>query len=192
MRYDEVGPANGHAHRIDVLAHTLRELALQGALPDPQPWEPDGADQDPLSPESLGAQTSRLLKLIERARDQKDVSLLHSLRRELLLTRWALVRSRPAGSRGAAEKRAVPRASLGGENRVSGELEAKMVLGGGAKRPQRPLQDESAVRKAECNDPVLDVFRLQPPKAARRRHPVDAKGEPMSVAIQNPEPQDIG
>ena len=128
MNYDEDWPADGHAHRIGVLAHTLRELAVQAVFPDPQPWEPHEADQDPLSPESLGAQTSRLLTLIERARDQKDVSLLHSLRRELLLTRWALVKSR-----------------LGGENRVSGELEAKVVLGGGAKRHQLPLQDESAI-----------------------------------------------
>ncbi|OLC32013.1 MAG: hypothetical protein AUH31_01560 [Armatimonadetes bacterium 13_1_40CM_64_14] len=91
---------------MDVLAHTLREMAVQVVLPDPQAWGPDDVDQDPLSPESLGAQTSRLLKLIERAKDQKDVSLVHSLRRELLLTRWALVKSHRASSRGAAEKRA--------------------------------------------------------------------------------------
>lgn len=99
-------PRAGDAHGTDVLTHILREMALQVALPDPQSWGPEEVDQDPLSPESLGAQTSRLLKLIERARDEKDVSLLHSLRRELLLTRWALVKSRPVRSRGAAEKRA--------------------------------------------------------------------------------------
>jgi hypothetical protein len=96
----------GHAHRMDVLAHTLREMAVQVVLPDPQARGPDDVDQDPLSPESLLAQTSRLLKLIKRAKDQKDVSLLHSLRRELLLTRWALVKSHQASSRDAAEKRA--------------------------------------------------------------------------------------
>ena len=108
MSHDEDWPADspGHAHRMDVLAHTLREMAVQVVLPDPHPWGPDEVDQDPLSPESLGAQTSRLLKLIERAKDQEDISLLHSLRRELLLTRWALVKSHPAYSRGAAEKRA--------------------------------------------------------------------------------------
>jgi hypothetical protein len=107
VSHDEDWPADspGHAHRMDVLAHTLREMAVQVVLPDLPPWGPDEVDQDPLSPESLGAQTSRLLKLIERAKDRKDDSLLHSLRRELLLTRWALVKSHPAPSRGAAEKR---------------------------------------------------------------------------------------
>lgn len=101
MSHDEDWPADGlgHAHPMDVLAHTLREMGMQVALPDPQAWGPDDLDQDPLSPESLDAQTSRLLKLIERAKDQKDVSLQHSLRRELLLTRWALVRSHPVPSR---------------------------------------------------------------------------------------------
>jgi len=108
VSHDEDWPADspGHAHRMDVLAHTLREMAVQVVLPDPHPWGPDEVDQDPLSPESLGAQTSRLLKLIERAKDQKDNSLLHSLRRELLLTRWALVKVTPGALGGAAEKRA--------------------------------------------------------------------------------------
>lgn len=97
MRPIEDWPADapGHAHRLDVLARTFREMALQIVLPDPQPWGADEVDPDPLSPESLSAQTSRLVTLIERARDQKDLSLVHSLRRELLLTRWTLVKSRP-------------------------------------------------------------------------------------------------
>ncbi len=99
----------GHAHRIDVLARTLREMELQVAPPDLQPWEGDEEDQDPLSLESLGAQTRRLMLLIERAREQNDILLLHSLRRELLLTRWAFVRSRSARARGTTEKQAVPR-----------------------------------------------------------------------------------
>ncbi|HEX4841830.1 MAG TPA: hypothetical protein VFV60_06650 [bacterium] len=99
----------GHAHRIDVLARTLREMTLQVVLPDPQPWESDEIDQDPLSLESLGTQTRRLVLLIERAREQKDGSLLHSLRRELLLTRWALVKLHSARARGTANKRAVLR-----------------------------------------------------------------------------------
>jgi hypothetical protein len=110
VSYDEKWPADGHARRIDVLTHTLRDLAAQVRFPDPQIWDRDEGDLDPLSPEGLAAQTGRLLKLIERARDHNDASLLHSLRRELLLTRWALVKSRSAHSRGAAEKRAVPRA----------------------------------------------------------------------------------
>ncbi len=152
MSYDEDWPADtlhaGYAHHMDVLARTLREIAVQVVLPDPQSWDPDEFDQGPLSPESLGAQTNRLLTLIERAKDQKDVSLLHSLRRELLLTRCALVKSRPARSRGAPEDRGSARRSdqnLGGDNRPSGELDAKPVLGDRAKRPQRPLQHESAV-----------------------------------------------
>ena len=111
MSYGEDWAAGGvgHAHRIDVLARALREMTAQVVLPDPQPRESDEVDQDPLSPESLGAQTRRLLVLIERARDQNDVSLLHSLRRELLLTRWALAKLPPSPSRAAAEKQAVPR-----------------------------------------------------------------------------------
>ncbi len=113
MSHDETWPANipraGHAHRIDILARTLREMDVQVALPDPQPWEGDEEDQDPLSLESLGAQTRRLVLLIERAREQKDVLLVHSLRRELLLTRWALVKSHSARARGTTEKQAVPR-----------------------------------------------------------------------------------
>lgn len=108
--WPEDGP--GHAHRMDVLAHTLREIAVQVVLPDPQTWGPDEVDQDPLSPESLGAQTSRLLNLIERAKDQNDTSLLHSLRRELLLTRWALAKSHPVPSRDAARKRAAPESGV--------------------------------------------------------------------------------
>jgi hypothetical protein len=86
--------APGHAHHLDVLVRTFREIALQIVLPDPHPWGADEVDPDPLSPESLSAQTSRLVTLIERARDQKDFALVHSLRRELLLTRWTLVQSR--------------------------------------------------------------------------------------------------
>ncbi len=107
MSRSEDWPADApvHAHRADVLARIFREMALQVVLPDPQPWGSDEVDPDPLSPESLAAQTSRLLTLIECARDQNDLSLLHSLRRELLLTRWALVKSRQVRSRGAAGKR---------------------------------------------------------------------------------------
>ena len=112
MNHDENWPADapraGHAHRIDVLTQTLREMAVQVVLSDPQPWGPEEVDQDPLSPEGLGAHTRRLLKLIEASRTQKDVSLLYSLRRELLLTRWALVKLRPVRSQGAAEKQAAP------------------------------------------------------------------------------------
>jgi hypothetical protein len=108
VSHGEDWPADGpgHAHRIDVLAQTLREMAVQVVLPDPQPWDAEEGDLDPLSPESLSAQTSRLVKLIERARDHNDPSLLHSLRRELVLTRWAFVKSRQTHSEAAAENRA--------------------------------------------------------------------------------------
>jgi hypothetical protein len=104
MRHDEAWPAAapsaGRAQRMDVLARILREIAPQVGLPDAEPWVVEAADQDPLSPESLVAQTDRLTRLIERAKGQKDASLLRSLRRELLLTRWALVKSCAVSSRG--------------------------------------------------------------------------------------------
>jgi hypothetical protein len=113
--------APGHGHRLDVLARTFREIALQIVLPDPHPWGADEVDPDPLSPESLSAQTSRLVTLIERARDQKDFALVHSLRRELLLTRWTLVKSRPVrkGSRRDASDQRVRFQHPAGTHEVS-------------------------------------------------------------------------
>ena len=53
---------------------------------------------DPLSPAELAAQTRRLCQLIARAKRGTDLALLRSLRRELLVTRWAFVKAtRTAG-----------------------------------------------------------------------------------------------
>ncbi len=142
MSHDEDWPADGpgHAHYVDVLAHTLREMAVPVVLPDPQTWGPDDVDQDPLSPESLGAQTGRLLKLIKRAKDQKDVSLLHSLRRELLLTRWALVKVTP----GALAGRGREASGLSGQDSRRDSSDQRVGLqhpAGGPKRarPASPI-----------------------------------------------------
>ena len=48
---------------------------------------------DPLSPGELAAQTHRLCQLIARAKRGTDLALLRSLRRELLVTRWAFVKA---------------------------------------------------------------------------------------------------
>lgn len=48
---------------------------------------------DPLSPTELAAQTWRLRRLIARAKRRADPVLLRSLRRELLVTRWAFVKA---------------------------------------------------------------------------------------------------
>ena len=47
--------------------------------------------EDPLSPVELNAQTRRICRLIARAKRGTDLALLRSLRRELLVTRWAFV-----------------------------------------------------------------------------------------------------
>lgn len=51
---------------------------------------------DPLSPAELAAQTRRLRRLIRRAKRQADTALLRSLRRELVVTRWAFVKATSA------------------------------------------------------------------------------------------------
>lgn len=76
-----------------MLTEVLREIQPDYLLPDPEQLTVEAGDQDPLSPESLAGQTERLIKLIQRAREVEDVTLVRSLRRELLLTRWALVKS---------------------------------------------------------------------------------------------------
>lgn len=76
-----------------MLPEVLREIRPEYLLPDPEQVAVEVPDQDPLSPESLADQTERLIKLIQRAREGADPTLVRSLRRELLLTRWALVKS---------------------------------------------------------------------------------------------------
>lgn len=76
-----------------MLTEVLREIQPDYLLPDPEQLSVEAVDQDPLSPESLAGQTERLIKLIQRAREVEDATLVRSLRRELLLTRWALVKS---------------------------------------------------------------------------------------------------
>ncbi len=49
--------------------------------------------EDPLSPAELAIQTRRLCRLIVRAERRADAALLRSLRRELLVTRWAFVKA---------------------------------------------------------------------------------------------------
>ena len=48
---------------------------------------------DPLSPAEHAALTRRLCRLIARAKRGTDLALLRSLRRELLVTRWAFVKA---------------------------------------------------------------------------------------------------
>lgn len=144
MSHDETWPADipraGHAHRIDVLARTLREMDVQVALPDPQPWEGDEEDQDPLSLESLGAQTRRLVLLIERAREQKDALLVYSLRRELLLTRWALVKSHSARARARPRNRRCRVGKILGAPGLIRELGSNTTAGGPrGVQPPRPM-----------------------------------------------------
>lgn len=76
-----------------MLTEVLREIQPDYLLPDPEQLSVEAVDQDPLSPESLAGQTERLIKLIQRAREVEDATLVRSLRRELLVTRWALVKS---------------------------------------------------------------------------------------------------
>lgn len=71
----------------------LKVIQPDYLLPDPEQLAVEVAEQDPLCPESLADQTARIVKLIGRARDAGDATLLRSLRRELLLTRWALAKS---------------------------------------------------------------------------------------------------
>jgi len=77
----------------DALTQVLREVAATALLPDPERLSPESADQDPLSAEGLVLQTDRLVVLIRRAKGQEDSTLLRSLRRELLVTRYALAQS---------------------------------------------------------------------------------------------------
>ncbi len=49
--------------------------------------------EDPLSPAELVAHTRRLCQLLARAKRRADPVLLRSLRRELLVTRWAFVKA---------------------------------------------------------------------------------------------------
>lgn len=63
-------------------------------IPLPETSEPLTEEiADPLSPTELAAQTRRLRRLIRRAKRQGDTVLLHSLRRELVATRWAFVKA---------------------------------------------------------------------------------------------------
>lgn len=92
-----------------MLTDVLREIQPDYLVPDPEQLSVEAVDQDPLSPESLAGQTERLIKLIQRAREVEDATLVRSLRRELLLTRWALVKS--IGSNGHFAMRQRPRRS---------------------------------------------------------------------------------
>lgn len=82
-----------------MLSEIRQQIHLDYILRDPEEGAIEEADQDPLSHGSLVAQTERLCRLIERAKEHDDVVLLRSLRHELLLTRWALVKSNGGGRR---------------------------------------------------------------------------------------------
>jgi len=71
-------------------------IALSAAnldIPLPESSELDDEIEDPLAPAELAAHTRRLCRLIARARRRGDPVLLRSLRRELLITRWAFVKA---------------------------------------------------------------------------------------------------
>lgn len=92
--------SSSHAYRRDVLTHLLRDITPSITLTDPEPLTTESIGCDPLSPDSLIAQTNRLLQLIQRTKESGDLVLLRSLRRELLITRWALVSARHEPSLG--------------------------------------------------------------------------------------------
>lgn len=75
------------------LTEVLKELQHAALLRDSDGLAVEVPDLDPLSPQGLGDQTQRLIRLIKHAREADDAVLARSLRRELLLTRWAMVRS---------------------------------------------------------------------------------------------------
>lgn len=74
-------------NREPVVAALVQLSTLSGPIP-----------LDPLSVAGMEAQTARLVDLIRHARGEGDPTLIRSLRRELLVVRHALVRTRREGA----------------------------------------------------------------------------------------------